>query len=64
MAKFSLTINLNDAFVNDRGSIDGFALLEVLCRVATAADLEEVHLPREAYIYDINGNRCGEWEID
>jgi len=62
--KFTLTMELdNDAFLFDEGDVNGQALAEALVRI-----VKEVHdvtgAGDKASIFDVNGNRCGEWEVN
>jgi hypothetical protein len=62
--KFTLEMKLdNAAFQTDDETVDGMELAQVLVRVADA-----VHGVTgggdNAYIYDVNGNRCGSWEVN
>ena len=62
--KFTLEMELdNAAFQSEDGHVDGMSLAETLVRVANA-----VHGVTgggdNALIFDVNGNRCGEWEVN
>ena len=62
--KFKLTMELDNAgFQSEDGRVDGMSLAEVLVRVSNA-----VHGVTgggdSALIFDVNGNRCGKWEVD
>lgn len=62
--RFTLKMELdNAAFQLEDESVDGDAVAKALAQVSDA-----VHGVTgggdNAYIYDINGNRCGKWEVD
>ena len=62
--KFTLTMELdNAAFRNEDDTVDGMSLAQVLGRVADAVHGVEGS-GNLGYIYDVNGNRCGRWEVD
>lgn len=64
MSKFELTIELdNAAFVDDDDAVVGAELAEVLQAVAAAVD-GVTGVGDNAFVYDINGNRCGKWEVN
>jgi len=62
--KFTLTMELdNDAFLFDEGDVDGDALAKALAQVSEAV-YGVTGGGDCAFIHDVNGNRCGKWEVN